>query len=170
MTDSDTARLLRELSDRVAYLEDRQAIVDLMTSYGPAIDSGSAEAVAHVWTDDGVYDVDTGIMRGHAEITAMVRGDQHQGLIAHGCAHVLEPGSVIIDGDTAVAGCKSLLILARADKSAFTVVRATANRWEMVKTGGRWKCARRTSRVLDGRTEAPELLAAGVPAAMDDDR
>ncbi len=165
MTDSDTAALVRELSARVAYLEDRQAIFDLMTSYGPAIDSGSEEAVARVWTEDGVYDVDTGIMRGHAEIAAMVRGDSHQGLIANGCAHVLEPGNVLVDGDTAVATCKSLLILARRDKSSFTVLRATANRWELARSGGVWKCTRRTSRVLDGRPEAQRLLSLGVPGA-----
>ncbi|GAA4817616.1 nuclear transport factor 2 family protein [Tomitella cavernea] len=164
MTDTDTATVIRDLSARLAVLEDRQAIVDLMTSYGPAIDSGCEEAVARVWTEDGVYDVDTGIMRGHAEITAMVRGQNHQGFITNGCAHVLEPGNVIVDGDTAVATCKSLLILARPDKSVFTVLRATANRWELVKTAdGEWKCTRRTSRVLDGRDEAPRVLAEGVP-------
>src|SRR5699024_8542397 len=113
MTDSDTAALIRDLSARVAYLEDRQAIVDLMTSYGPAIDSGAEDAAARVWTEDGVYDVDTGAMHGRAEIAAMVRGDSHQRLISNGCAHVLEPGSVVIDGDTAFATCKSLLILLR---------------------------------------------------------
>ena len=164
MTDSDTAALIRDLSARVAFLEDRQAIVDLMTSYGPAIDSGAEDAAARVWTEDGVYDVDTGAMHGRAEIAAMVRGDSHQRLISNGCAHVLEPGSVVIDGDTAVATCKSLLILARPDKSAFTVLRATANRWELAKGGdGRWRCTRRTSRVLDGREEAPGLLSRGVP-------
>lgn len=172
MTDSDTAadtaalaRQLSELTERVTHLEDRQAIIDLMTSYGPAIDAGCDEAVARVWTDDGIYDVDTGRMHGHADIAAMVRGDDHQRLIAGGCAHVLEPGSVLVDGDTAVATCKSLLILNRPNKNGFAVLRATANRWEMIKLNGQWKCRRRISRVLDGRTEARDLLAAGVPGS-----
>jgi len=180
MTDSDTAadgaadtvadtaamaRRLAELTERVTRLEDRQEIIDLMSSYGPAIDAGCEEAVARVWTEDGVYDVDTGLMQGHAEITAMVRGDDHQRLIAGGCAHVLEPGSVLVDGDSAVATCKSLLILNRPHRNGFAVLRATANRWDMVKTNGQWKCRRRTSRVLDGGSEATDLLAAGVPGS-----
>ncbi|WP_347955487.1 nuclear transport factor 2 family protein [Gordonia aichiensis] len=153
----DTARLIADLAARVAYLEDKQAIVDLMTSYGPAIDAGCADADARVWTADGVYDVDTGVMRGHEQITAMVRGRMHQGFIAQGCAHILEPGQVRIDGDTAVATGKSMLIL--HDDDGFTVARATANRWELIRTDEGWKCTRRVGRVLDSRPEARELLA-----------
>lgn len=160
---SDEATRIRELSARLGRLEDRQAIIDLMTSYGPAIDAGDAEAVARVWTEDGVYDVDTGIMRGHAEITAMVLGERHQNYIARGCAHILEPGFVEIDGDTAVATCKSMLVLRREDATAFDVYRATANRWELVRVEGRWKCRRRIGRVLDGGDEARRVLGAGVP-------
>ena len=76
-----TEELVRTLAERVTALEDKLAILELMTSYGPAIDSGSADAVARLWTEDGVYDVDTGVMRGHAAITAMVQSQAHQGWI-----------------------------------------------------------------------------------------
>lgn len=164
MTD-DTAARLEALSARIAALEDRLAIVDLMTSYGPAIDAGDAAAVTRVWTEDGVYDVDTGILRGHAEIAAMVVGARHQGYVQGGCAHILEPGRVVVDGDTAVAIGKSMLVTADAEGDAFTVLRATANRWEMVRTADGWRCARRVGRVLDGRPEARALLAGAVPAS-----
>lgn len=159
MDDPDTTTIIRDLIERVTYLEDRQAIVDLMTSYGPAIDSGDADAVARVWTSDGEYDVDTGVMRGHDEIVEMVRGEMHQGFVQAGCAHVVEPGCVVVDGDTAVATCKSLLVMRDERENGFTVLRATANRWEMVKSDGRWKCRRRIGRLLDGRPEARRLLA-----------
>ncbi|MGO3326138.1 nuclear transport factor 2 family protein [Gordonia sp. (in: high G+C Gram-positive bacteria)] len=151
------ARTIAELNARVAYLEDRQAIVDLMTTYGPAVDAGSADAVARVWTSDGVYDVDTGVMCGREEIATMVRGDMHQGYVRAGCAHIMEPGRIRVDRDTAVATGKSMLIVHGGD--GFTVLRATANRWELVRTDEGWKCARRIGRVLDGRSEARELLA-----------
>lgn len=161
--DDETKTLVRDLTARIEFLEDRQAIIDLMTSYGPAIDAGDGDAVARVWTEDGVYDVDTGTMRGHAEITAMVRGERHQGYIARGCAHILEPGFVEVDGDTAVATCKSMLMLRRdGDAEGFDVYRATANRWELVRIDGRWKCRRRVGRVLDGGDEARRVLEAGV--------
>lgn len=158
---TDTAALVRELADRVSQLEDKLAIVELMTSYGPAIDSGSADAVAKVWTEDGVYDVDVAVFSGHAEIIKMVRSDAHQGYIRGGCGHILEPGYVKIDGDAAVATCKSQLILKNPEADGFTVMRVTANRWEMRKINGEWKCVKRISRVLDGRPEAVALLAAG---------
>ncbi|MCF8610433.1 nuclear transport factor 2 family protein [Gordonia sp. HY285] len=157
LTLSDTTRLIAELATRVAYLEDRQTITDLVAAYGPAIDAGCADAVAEIWTSDGVYDVDTGVMRGHAEISAMVRGGMHQGFVQKGCAHIVEPGRVRIDGDTAVATGKSMLVVHGDD--GFSVLRATANRWELIRTEEGWKCARRVGRVLDGRPEARELLA-----------
>lgn len=160
-TTAGIARTLRELTARVEALEDRAAIVALMTTYGPAIDAGDADAVAQVWTEDGEYDVDTGVMRGHAEIRAMVRGPMHQGFIRGGCAHILEPGDVVINGDTAVATCKSLLVTADGPDGPFTVARATANRWELVRVAGRWRCRRRVGRLLDGRPEARALLAEG---------
>lgn len=160
MTDTDA--IVRDLAKRVTELEDRIAILTLMTSYGPAIDSGSAEAVAAVWTEDGEYDVDSGVYSGHEGIKAMVASDSHQGFIAGGCGHVLEPGYVKIDGDTAVATCKSQLILNNPKAAGYTVMRVTANRWELRKdASGAWKCTRRISRVLDGRADAIALLAAG---------
>ncbi|QTJ66868.1 nuclear transport factor 2 family protein [Rhodococcus sp. ZPP] len=159
MTDTEK-QLLQSLLGRVAVLEDKLAILELMTAYGPAIDSGSAEAVARLWTEDGVYDVDTGVLRGHAAITAMVQSQAHQGWIGGGCAHMLEPGHIRVDGDTAVATCKSQLII--RDEDGFRVHRITANRWELAKIDGVWKVTRRTNRLLDGREEARALLAAGV--------
>ncbi len=158
---TDTAALVRELAERVVQLEDKFAILELMTSYGPAIDSGSADAVAKVWTEDGIYDVDVAVFSGHADIIKMVHSDAHQGYIRGGCGHILEPGFVKIDGDTAVATCKSQLILKDADSVGFTVMRVTANRWEMRKINGEWKCEKRISRVLDGSPEGVALLAAG---------
>ena len=37
--------------------------------------------------------------------------------------------------------------------------RATANRWELIRTDEGWKCTRRVARLLDSRPEARELLA-----------
>ncbi|MCZ4076623.1 nuclear transport factor 2 family protein [Rhodococcus sp. H36-A4] len=157
---TDTDQLLQNLLDRVEALEDTLAITKLLATYGPAVDSGSAEAVARLWTEDGVYDVDTGVLTGQAEISAMVRSRAHQGYIHGGCAHLLEPGHVQLDGLQAVVTCKSQLIL--HDGDAYRVARITANRWELSKIEGQWKVTRRTNRLLDGRAEARELLARGV--------
>lgn len=154
----DDKLTLDTLAERICDLEDRAAIVDLMTSYGPAIDAGDAAAVARVWTYDGIYDVDTGVMRGHREIEEMVRGEMHQGFVLGGCAHILEPARVVVDGDSAVATGKSMLVTADGPDGEFTIRRATANRWEMVRTDDGWRCRRRIGRLLDGRPEARLLL------------
>lgn len=163
--EDDEKLTLDTLAGRIRVLEDRAAIVDLLTSYGPAIDAGDAASVARVWTEDGIYDVDTGVMRGHREIEEMVRGEMHQGFVRAGCAHILEPARVVVDGETAVATGKSLLVTANGPGGAFTVLRATANRWELVRTEGGWRCRRRTGRLLDGRPEARRLLTGDLHVA-----
>ncbi|EOM77470.1 nuclear transport factor 2 family protein [Rhodococcus rhodnii] len=157
---NDLERRLADVERQLGTVEDTLAITRLMTAYGPAVDAGCEEAVADLWTEDGVYDIDTGILRGHDEIAAMVRSQGHRNWIDGGCGHVLEPGHIRIDGDTAVATCKSQLIA--YDGEAFRVQRVTASRWEMVKRDGQWKVTRRVGRILDGRADARELLATGV--------
>ncbi|MBH0119813.1 nuclear transport factor 2 family protein [Rhodococcus sp. NPDC003382] len=157
---TDTTTLVEQLVRRVELLEDTLAIQQLITTYGPAVDSGSAEAVGALWTEDGVYEVDSGAYRGRDAIMAMVRSEAHQGYIHGGCGHLLDPLNIRIDGDTAVVTCHSQLIL-NTDKG-FRVKRVTANRWELVRADGRWQVKLRIARVLDGRADARDLLAAGV--------
>lgn len=37
-------------------LEDHLEITQLVAQYGPAVDSGSADATAGLWTEDGSFD------------------------------------------------------------------------------------------------------------------
>ena len=96
--------MVEALSARVAQLEDHLEITQLVARYGPSVDSGSADATAALWTDDGVFDaVGAVTMHGHDEIAGMVLGAGHQSLILNGCAHVLTAPHVVVDGDTAEA-------------------------------------------------------------------
>jgi hypothetical protein len=52
---------VEELKDRVRFLEDQVELGQLVARYGPSVDSGSAEATAELWTDDGVFDPATAI-------------------------------------------------------------------------------------------------------------
>ncbi len=70
------------LAARVRQLEDHLEITQLVAQYGPAVDSGSADAAAALWTEDGGFDAVPYLqMRGHDDIAGMVRGDGHQSLI-----------------------------------------------------------------------------------------
>lgn len=157
---SDVEQRLTELEQRIAQLEDEQAISRLIASYGPLVDSGSADAVARLWQPDGVYDVDELVMNGYEQIAAMVRSANHRQWIDGGCAHLVGPAHVTVTGSEAVAVCHSLMVV-RTD-GGFQVRRTTANHWRLRKGPEGWLVTTRTSRVLDGRAESPALLAAGM--------
>ncbi|MDR7303884.1 nuclear transport factor 2 family protein [Haloactinomyces albus] len=157
---SDVEQRLAALERRVEELEDERAVARLVASYGPLVDSGSAEAVAGLWRQDGSYDVDELLMTGHEEIAAMVRSANHRRWIDSGCAHLVGPPHVTVTGNEAVAVCHSLMVIHTGGR--FRIRRATANHWRLRKDTGGWRITTRTNRVLDGRPESSELLAAGI--------
>ncbi|MGW0838858.1 nuclear transport factor 2 family protein [Streptomyces sp. NPDC002787] len=164
MTDppTDGDRLAR-LEQRLAALEDEQAIARLIASYGPLVDSGSASEVAALWEPHGEYDVDGLRMTADTAIGAMVRGDHHQAIIADGSAHFLGPHQITVDGDTAVAVGHSLLV--RCKDARFVIARASANHWRLRRGTQGWRVVRRTTRVLDGGHEPRALLALAAAAS-----
>ncbi|WP_405854989.1 nuclear transport factor 2 family protein [Streptomyces sp. NBC_01515] len=60
MSETDELAQLRAtveaLTAKVRVLEDQVEITQLVAQYGPAVDSGSGEAAAALWTEDGVFD------------------------------------------------------------------------------------------------------------------
>ncbi|MBF6354997.1 nuclear transport factor 2 family protein [Nocardia higoensis] len=155
---TDTADLVADLLDRVRALEDKAAVHDVLTAYGPAVDAGDAEAVGRLWAEDAVYDIDIRVMRGREAITEMVRTAPHQDYIHEGCGHLLDPVHIRVDGDTALATCHSLLLRHNDDEDSFRVWRVSANRFELARIDGTWLITRRTARLLDGSAAARDLL------------
>lgn len=164
MNDDLTTRIA-EVEARLQRVEDEHDIAQLIGSYGPLVDGGAADEVAALWTDDGVYDVDEVLLTGQASIAAMVRSRPHQAWIEGGCAHFLSAPGVHVDGDDAVAVCHSLMVVNSGGSfpadGSFTVRRATAHHWALRRTPDGWRVTQRTSRVLDGRAEARDLLVHG---------
>jgi hypothetical protein len=144
------------LEARLRQLEDELAVHRLMTTYGPAVDSGSADEAGALWTADGTYETDggSGIMEGPAGVAAMVRGRGHQSLLPN-CAHQVGPGVVQLDGDTAVATTYSRVYLREGD--AYRVWRVAVNRWHLVRTVDGWRIRRRVNRSL-GHPESTAIL------------
>lgn len=147
---------IEDLLGRLQRLEDERDIARLIASYGPAVDAGDSDAVARLWAEDGVYDIDLMRMEGRAEVRAMVNSKAHQKMVAHGCSHFLGPAVVTVDGDTAVAVCESLVLVRDGDD--YRVWRATANHFVFRRIDGRWQISIRTSRVLDGNPQSHALL------------
>ena len=171
---ADLETRLRALEERVHELEDQIALYQIMSAYGPLVDSGDAEATAALWTEDGVYDWGggtsaatagvregpQGAARDAAEIADMVRGEYHQAIIKGGSGHVIGLPHILVQGDTATAISYSRLY--RRDGDNFRVWRVGANRWEFVRTPDGWKVKRRINRVLNGDEESRQVLRSGV--------
>lgn len=153
---------MREPEDRLRALEDREAIRDLIARYGPLADSGDAAGAAALFTVDGVYAVaGFGEARGRAAIAAMLEGKTHRALIADGCAHVLGPVAIELDGDRATAVGHS--VVCRHTGGTFEVHRVAANRWELVRTEAGWRAARRDNALLNGSDASRALLSVPAP-------
>ncbi|WP_010539693.1 nuclear transport factor 2 family protein [Dietzia alimentaria] len=150
---------------RLDAAQDELAVLRILAAYSPRVDSGDAEGVAELWTEDGVYDVDTGVLEGHRGLTEMVLGDAHQGLIAHGCGHVPSLPLVLIDGDRAVATGYTQLVVRSSKPGRYTVLRVTASRWELERRGSTdapdrgWRVVLRTARAVTDDGEGRALLA-----------
>ena len=159
------------LERQVAALEDREAIRSLIATYGPLADCGAADAIAALWTADGTYEVvGFATARGRTEIAALIEGPTHRALMAGGCAHLLGPLAIDIDGDCATARGHSVVFRHMGDGRdtgeirAFEPYRVSANRWALVRereggTAGQWRVSHRANALLDGNEAARTLLA-----------
>lgn len=145
------------LEGRLQALEDREAIRNLIASYGPGADCGDAEGVAALWAEDGSYSVGGMVdARGREEIAALMTSDLHTSLMAQGCAHVLGPVVIDLDGNTAIARGHSVVF--RHTGSGFEAWRVSANRWLLERRSVGWRVVRRENALLDGPSAARLLL------------
>jgi hypothetical protein len=152
---------LAALEERVGLLEDQVALYRLISTYGPAVDTGSSEVAGALWADDGYYQFDQSRLDGPEAIGAMVRGEGHQSLIHGGCGHVLALPVVEVHGDTARAAGYSRVY--RHHDGGYEVWRLSANYWEFRRTPEGWRVTSRVNRTLDGSPEARDLLRRILP-------
>ena len=121
-------------------------------------DAGQSEAIAALWTADGSYGVGgMGTAQGREAIAGLIDGPVHRALMADGCAHVLGPVAIDLEGDRACARGHSLVL--RHTGAGFEVLRVSANRWVLVRTSEGWRVSHRENALLDGNEAARALLA-----------
>lgn len=151
------------LEARIKGLEDQLAIYQLIATYGPSVDSRTGSATASLWAEDGSYDFGGDPLVGAEKVGALVNIEPHIHYVAAGCAHVLSMPHVAVDGDKAVATGYSRVYLNQGDH--WRVERASANRWELVRTADGWRVQNRVNRLLNGQAEARNLLSTGIKQA-----
>ncbi len=152
------------LQQRLQALEDREAIRQLIARYGPAVDSQRLQDAAAIWAEDGRYSVaGFGTHQGRAALTALLQAPHHQQLLADGCAHVLSPLHIQLDGDEAVAVGYSCVFRHQAETGHYVAERVAANRWLLQKQGGQWQVSLRENALLDGSAAAHAVLEIARP-------
>ena len=150
----DLLKKIDDLTLRVQALEDELAIHRVIIRYGLAVDIGDADGAADTFTEDAVYDVDVGLMRGRDGVRQMVRSERHQNMVGC-CAHQIGPAVVEIIGDRAVATGYSRVYL---DKDgSIQIYRVSLNHWRLERRNGEWQIAHRTTRLL-GHAEARRVF------------
>ncbi|MCL4186250.1 MAG: nuclear transport factor 2 family protein [Rhodobacteraceae bacterium] len=142
---------------RLAAIEDRLAIADLIAAFGPAADAGDGAALAALFTPDAVYEGPDFRFAGRDALAALVGFPTHRDWMTRGVAHVLSPHNIAVTGDAATARGHSVVFL--RDGEGWTVARASANAWAFRRTTEGWRIAGRVNHPLDGSAEARALLA-----------
>ena len=145
------------LEERVRLLEDKVAIQQLITAWGPAVDTGNSEAAASLFTEDCILESDLSYLVSPAAISAMVLGEGHQALIRDGSAHIPATAIVNIEGDNATAIGYTRVY--RHTPDGYEVWRVSANNWEFRRTPDGWRVVRRTAQLIDDTGKANELLS-----------
>lgn len=161
MTDipSIEARLAALEAEVVLQRDDRE-IRQLIASYGPLVDTAynfeRATKLAELWVEDGIYDIGgVGAKHGRAGI-AEGFADQHFDMVPTGVCHVMGLPYIRISGDTAIALNYSCVF--RAEGERFYPWRVSANRWDLVKQGGKWLVRIRKNRLMTGDADPLGML------------
>lgn len=153
-----TGGMNNDLASRLQALEDREAIRELIASYGPLADAGAADAIAGLWAEGGSYGVGgMGAATGRTAIAGLIEGPTHQALMAQGCGHLLGPVTIVLDGDQATARGHSVVF--RHTNAGFEAWRVAANRWDLVRGEGGWHVSHRENALLDGTETARALFS-----------
>lgn len=148
---------IEDLAARLAAVEDELAIIRLVASYGPLVDTGDPQAPAHIIATDGVYDVGGGMrLEGREAFTQMLSGSDHQDIVAGGIVHAMGLPWVRVDGDKAIATNTTQLF--QRDGDGYSIFRVAQNVWHLERGPDGWQIRERYNRLIGPDGEAVNLL------------
>ena len=154
------ARLL-EIEARLLKAEDHLAILNLLMSYGPLVDSATAEPAAALWVEGGGYnftmpDGTANRLIAPDEVAGIYSWPGHLDMVNSGCAHMTATPKITVDGDNAQAVGYSVVVLREGDR--WVLYRAAVNHWTLARTGDGWRIVERYNRALDGSPESHQTM------------
>lgn len=156
---------LAALEKRLQAAEDHLAILNLLNSYGPLVDSATAKEAGELWVAGGGYNFglnEGGTKRLEApdEVAGMYSWPGHLDLVNTGCAHLTATPKITVDGDQAQAVGYSFVVLREGER--WYLWRAAINHWTLRRTDqaghGGWRIVERFNRTLDGSKESHETM------------
>jgi len=142
--------------------QDHGAIIQLIASYGPLVDTSDCLERSHnlatMWTEDGTYDIGgVGVFQGR-EAIAELFADGHFDQVPEGVCHIIGLPCISLAGDEAVA--LNYTCVMRCDgNGGFYPWRVSANRWELVRQEGGWLVHQRTNRLMTGNPDTLAVVA-----------
>ena len=161
-----TEERLAALEKRLQAAEDHLAILNLLNSYGPLVDSGADDLAPRLWVEGGGYNFGlpgggTNRLEAPEPLGGMYRSEGHMGLVTKGVSHFTGTPKITVDGDRASAVGYSFVILREGER--WFVWRAAINEWSLersgpVETNGGWRIRERFNRTLDGSPESHEVM------------
>lgn len=152
---------LATIEARLQAAEDHLAILNLLNSYGPLVDSATAREAGELWVEGGGYNFGvpgggTKRLQAPDEIAGMYGWAGHLDLVAAGCSHLTATPKIAIDGDDAQALGYSFVILRQGE--GWQVWRAAVNHWTLRRTAAGWRIVERFNRTLDGSPESLDTM------------
>ena len=159
------------LEARLAAIEDRLAIYNLIAAHPPSADTGSGFYSSQIYAEDGVFDRGEGLTGavGNEAIGAFLHTPAHKAAIDGGLAHFVGLPHVEIKGDTAFVTTYQLLVTPDTTgeprevsnhgvSNGYRIHRVLANRWTLMRTGDGWRVKNRRLRPIDGSKPARDIL------------
>lgn len=153
----DIEARLAAMEARLRKAEDQLEILNLLNTYGPLVDSATAQPAGELWVEGGGYSFtlpEGGDKRLVApdEIAGMYGWPGHLDLVKTGCAHLTATPKISVKGDEAEAVGYSVVILREEDR--WFLWRAAVNHWTLRRTDAGWRIVERYNRALNGSEES----------------
>jgi SnoaL-like domain len=155
----DVSERHNDLELRVAALEDRERIREVLSAYGFNADLGRATEYVNLFASEGVYDTGEVKIVGHGQLREMIAsptGHHKVSIEGPGSQHIVLNLFIRVNGDTAWAEGYSVVLVSRPE--GFVAHTAGYNHWDFERSGADWVISLRRRTVVGGSEWGGETI------------